>query len=109
EERGAQLVLIRDELVVGVDLFLDGFGAGDALGAQHLLRLPLHGLEVFEHDRDVVAQSDAADLLELDDLAAQDWPDLLVLVERLEIGGGELSHKAKEPARKGAGSPFRTP
>jgi hypothetical protein len=70
EERGAELAVVGQHLVVRVDLVLDLHRVGDALGPAHLFDLKPHGLAVLEDQRDLGADRDPARPLEVDDLTA---------------------------------------
>jgi len=85
EDRCRELVIARDELVVGHDLVRDRRLARDALGAEHLLDLHERGVVALEDARRLRSQRDSTRLLLRDDAATELIANALVLGESEDL------------------------
>ena len=93
DEHGrGELVVARDELVVGLDLVIDGGGTRDALGAEHLLDLHERRVAVLEDARCIRAEGHAPRLLLRDDAGAKLLADAFVLGQAEDLAAFDGLH-----------------
>ncbi len=93
EQRGRKLARVGQQLVVDVDLLLDGLRFREALGPAHLLDLVQDGETTFEDERHAVAEEDAPLRFHGDHVLPPGVANQLVFVEVLDVVELELSHQ----------------
>ena len=97
EQRGRELALVRNELVVRRNLIGDRIIGEHPLCTRHLLDLPAHGVRVLEHDGDEIADRDTPPALHLDDVRAEIVALLLVRAVVGDVVDGQLLHSSSIP------------
>src|SRR5690606_13969820 len=84
-ERRFEVAAVRDQRIVRGELLFDRLGLEDSLDTQHLLNLILYRQPILEVERRVRSERDLTVLLVLEDLRAKLIPQLVVLLEAVEI------------------------
>ncbi len=92
QEGGAQLVLLRQQGIVHIQLILDLGRFDDSFGPDHFLNLKLQRFPVFEHHGDKRADRNAPPLFERDDLLAKGFSLPFILFVRNDIAGCDRLH-----------------
>ena len=93
EQRGDKLAVPGHQGVVRVELRLDAFGGGDALGAHHLLDLVEEGAALLEREGDDGAEGDAQPPAQGDHRGLSVGAPALVLGEGQDFVEGDLVHR----------------
>ena len=95
QHRRLEIGAVGNQRVVGLEFLGDAGRLEDALDAQHLLNLILHGQAILEDQSHVVADVDDARLLVVEHARAERRAFARVGFEAIEIGVGEFLHDCR--------------